>query len=451
MSWALGSGTVLQGLNSAMIAVALVPIAVQFGDAASIPWVVSGLYVATAVGAPTGGRLADLFGPRRVYLVGLLVVLAAALAGPFVPNVAWLVVDRVVLGLGTALQFPSAMAIIRQQAARRGESAVGALGIIAVCGQTSAALGPFVGGVVVVLWDWPGIFWINLPMVLNAALWVWFSVPADEPGQRVGLRASLRSIDPLGALLFVASLVLLMLGLLSLQHRPNWTLFAVFVPVAVLFVVRELRAATPFVDVRLLAGHAGFAQTCGRTVLTFVSFYCVFYGLPQWLESERDLDAMGTGVLMVPVFAVGVLGTVIATRLGRRVPPRALLVIGTCAMTLAGALIVLFVDPHSPMWLLAAVSALLGVPNGFNNLGNQMILHHSVPEANAGSATGMYRTAQYLGAALSAVIVAHAVRPDEPVGGIHQLGAWVAGLGGVMLVSNLVALWRSRGLPPARL
>jgi MFS family permease len=361
------------------------------------------------------------------------------------------VVDRVVLGLGTALQFPSAMAIIRQQAARRGESAVGALGLIAICGQTSAALGPFVGGVVVVLWGWPGIFWINLPMVLNAALWVWFTVPADEPRPRAGLRASLRSLDPVGALLFVASLVLLMLGLLSLQHRPHWALFVAFVPLAVLFVARELRAGSPFVDVRLLAGHAQFAQTCGRCVLTFVSFYCVFYGLPQWLESERDLNAVGTGTLMVPVFAVGVLGTVIATRLGRRLRPRLLLVIGTAAMVLAGTLMILVVDPHSPVWLLAAVSALLGIPNGFNNLGNQMILHHSVPEANAGSATGMYRTAQYLGAALSAVIVAHAVRPDQPVGGIHQLGAWVAGLGGLMLVSNLVALWRSRGQPLARL
>jgi MFS family permease len=451
MSWALGSGTILQGLNSAIIAVALIPIALHFGNSDAIPWLVSGLYIAAAVGSPTGGRLADLFGPKRIYLIGLVIVLAASIAGPFMPTVEWLVVDRVVLGLGTSLQFPAAMAIIRQQAAKRNESALGALGIIAICGQTTAALGPSIGGVIVVLWGWEGIFWINLPVVLNAFLLVLFTIPKDADHTRVRPVAALRMMDPVGIVLFVASLVLLMLGLLSLETEPLWLLFAAFVPVLALFLVRELRAPSPFVDVRLMISHPQLALTCGRAAITFVSFYCIFYGLPQWLEASRGLDAAGAGLLMLPVFGIGVLSTIAATRLGKTLKPRMLLVLGTTAMVIAGVLMALTVTSTSSFWYLAFISALLGVPNGFNNLGNQVILHHTVPEKSAGSASGVYRTAQYLGASLSAVIVAHAVGVDQAFGGIRSLGAWVAALGGAMLLTNLLALWRQRGRPMVQL
>jgi MFS family permease len=451
ISWALGSGTILQGLNSAIIAVALIPIAEHFGTSSSIPWLVSGLYIAAAVGSPTGGRLADLFGARRVYLIGLVIVLLASVAGPFVPSVEWLVVDRVILGLGTSLQFPAAMAIIRQQATKRNESAVSALGIVAICGQTTAALGPSIGGVIVVLSGWEGIFWVNVPVVLNAFVLVWFVIPKDDAKPKTTLGAAINRMDPVGITLFVASLVLLMVGLLSLETEPLWLLFAAFVPLAALFIVRELKAKSPFVDVRLMIDHKQLALTCARAVVTFVSFYCIFYGLPQWLEASRGLDPAATGLLMLPVFGIGVLSTIAATRLGKRLKPRLLLVIGTAAMVLAGTLLWLTVETDSPLWYLGVISALLGVPNGFNNMGNQLILHHSVPESGAGSASGVYRTAQYLGASLSAVIVAHAVGVDQPYGGIRNLGLCIAALGGAMLITNTIALWRQRGRPMVHL
>ncbi|HEV7950224.1 MAG TPA: MFS transporter, partial [Glaciihabitans sp.] len=404
-----------------------------------------GLYIASAVGSPAAGRLADMFGARRVYLVGLILVMIASVAGPFMPTVEWLVADRVVLGLGASIHFPAAMAIIRQQAEKRNETAVGALGIIAVCGQTSAALGPTLGGLVVVLWGWQGIFWINIPLVLLSFLWVALTVPADAPRIRTSILSTIRSIDPLGMLLFVAAIVLLMLGLLSLEGEPQWLLFLAFIPVASLFVLRELTTPGPFVDVRLMISHRQFAFTLGRAVLTFISFYSIFYGLPQWLEASRGLNAASAGLLMLPVFAVGVLSTIVATRLGRRMQPRMLLVFGTAAMVVAGGLLALLASTSSPIWLLALISVLLGIPNGFNNLGNQIILHNSVPGDSAGAASGIYRTAQYFGAVLSAVIVAHVIGVDHTLGGIRSLGYWIGGLGVLMLITNLIALYRGRG------
>ncbi|WP_308197444.1 MFS transporter [Rathayibacter sp. VKM Ac-2929] len=440
LAWALGSGTVLQGLNSAIIAVALVPIALQFGSDDSIPWLVSGLYIAAAIGAPAGGRLADLFGPRRVYLAGLVIVLAASVAGPFMPSVEWLVIDRVVLGLGTSIQFPAAMAIIRRRAATTGLNPVGAIGITALCGQATAALGPTVGGLIIAATGWQGIFWVNLPIILNSAIWVLRGVPADEPTPHKGFVPTVRSLDPLGVLLFVATLVALMLGLLSLTSEPLWPALAAVIPLVGALIWRELRAGSPFVDLRLMGRHPQIALTCLRAIATFTSFYCVFYGLPQWLESTRGLDPAATGLLMLPVFGVGVLSTLVATRLGRRVGPRALLAVGTTGMIAAGVILLFFVDASSPVSLLVGVAVLLGIPNGFNNLGNQLILHAAAPSTVAGSASGLYRTAQYVGACTSSVVVAHSFATTTADGGIALLGAWIAGLGAVLLLLNSIAM-----------
>lgn len=442
VGWSLGSGTILQGLNSAMLAIALVPIAARFGDSAALPWVVSSLYLTAAVGAPTFGRLSDLFGARRVYLVGLIVILVASIAGPFVPSTGWLIADRALLGLGTSAQFPAAMAIIRQQASLRRRSAVGAIGVVAVCGQTSAAIGPTVGGLVVAALGWPSIFWVNLPMVANSAFWVIRTVPKDPARESRGWRRTLHDLDPLGMVLFVVAIVALMVGLLSLQDQPDWWAFAVSVPVLVLFVLWERRATEPFIDVRLMVSHRQLAFTCGRAILTFISFYCIFYGFPQWLEETRRLSPAVTGFMMFPVFGVGVVSTMVATRLGRQWNPRWLLLGGTSAMFVAGLALIFAGGENAAIWLLVLVAALMGVPNGFNNLGNQLLLHEAVPQQSAGSASGMYRTAQFVGAAISTVVVAHTIGASHVDGGIHLMGVCIASLGLVMIISNSIALIR---------
>jgi MFS family permease len=449
LGWALGSGTILQGLNSAVLAVALVSIGRDLGvdDAGALAWVVSALYLSAAVASPTGGRLADLYGPRRVYVTGLVIALVASVAGPFVPSVGWLVADRVLLGIGTAMQFPTAMAVIRREARRLGAQPASALGVVALCGQTTAALGPTIGGPIVALWGWEGIFWVNVPIVANAAFWVLRVVPADPPLPRAGARAALRALDPVGLVLFVGALVPLMVGLLSLDGAVQWWWFVAAVVLLALLVVWSLRSPRPFLDVRLLARSPGVWRTCVRAVLTFVSFYAIFYGLPQWLEAERGMDPAQTGLLMFPVFGVGVLSTLAATRLGARARPRVLLVVGSAAMVAAGLVALTAVDADSPVWLIVLLGVLMGLPNGFNNLGNQLVLHDSVDEQHAGVASGLYRTAQYIGAALASVVVASALAPSlsgDGTGGLATLGVWIAALGGVLLLGSVAVLIRER-------
>lgn len=445
IAWSLGSGTILLGLNSAIIAVAIIPMTEHFGDSTAIPWIVSSLYIAAAIGSPTSGRLSDLLGARRVYLIGLAIILLASVLGPFTPSAGWMIADRVLLGLGASVQFPAAMAVIRQQARLRRAQPTRAIGVIALCGQSTAALGPTVGGFIVLLWGWQGIFWINVPMVALCAATVVASVPRDAARDRLTARQLIRLLDPIGMLLMIASLVALMLALLSLNDAdPRWWGFVLFVPLAGLFVWRELRADHPFVDVRLMGRFPQFGLTCLRAITTFISFYCVFYGLPQWLDATRGLDTATTGLLLLPVFGVGALSTVVASRLGAHWHPRVLLIVGTSAMALAGALLMTTARADSAIWWLAVVCALLGLPNGFNNLGNQLLLHRAVPAEVAGASSGIYRTSQYVGASLAAVVTAHAIAPAAAEGGISELGAAITLLSGVLLLLSVVAYVRQR-------
>ena len=142
------SGAVLNPINSTILAVALVPIGVAFGEPPSATaWLISALYLSTAIGQPVAGRLIDLYGPRRVFLPATALVGLAGVIGTVAPNLAVLIVARVVLGFGTCAGYPAAMRLVRDEGQRTGrDSPAGVLTILAVSTQTIAVIGPAVGG-----------------------------------------------------------------------------------------------------------------------------------------------------------------------------------------------------------------------------------------------------------------------------------------------------------------
>src|SRR5258708_12495347 len=159
-------GSVLNPVNSSIIAVALVSIGHASGVGASATtWLVSALYLATAIGQPTMGRLADLAGPRRVYLAGTAAVAAGGLLGYLGWSLGSLIAARIVIGLGTSAAYPAAMAMIRHQARRLNREAPrGVLGALAIAGQATMAAGPPLGGLLIAVGGWRLTFLVNLPL-----------------------------------------------------------------------------------------------------------------------------------------------------------------------------------------------------------------------------------------------------------------------------------------------
>ncbi|MEV6505410.1 MFS transporter [Streptomyces sp. NPDC051642] len=422
-------GSVLNPINSSMIAVALVPIGIAFGAPPSqTVWLVSALYLATAVGQPVIGRLVDMYGPRRLYLIGTALVGVAGVMGALAPSLGVLIAARVLLGFGTSAAYPAAMQLTRSEAERTGEdSPAGVLTALAVSAQTVSVIGPTLGGFLIGVGGWRAIFTVNVPLsvaclVLGALRLPKTSKDKDTAGAR-------RDVDPPGMLLFAVMLVSLMM-FLTAPKLSEWYLPVLSAAAAVAFAKRELRVPEPFVDLRVLGGNLPLVTTYIRQFLGYTTSYAFLYGYTQWLEEGRGLHASGAGLILLPLSATA-LG--VSTLTGRREAIRVKLLVGS-AIQIVGCAGLFLIDSDSPVWTLLAVGAVLGVPQGLLGLAGQNALYRQAEPARIASAAGLLRTFMYLGAlaasAATAAFFPH--RADTP--GLHDLALFMA-IGSALLLA----------------
>ncbi len=420
-------GAILNPINSSIIAVALVPIGVAFGAPASqTAWLVSALYLATSIGQPLVGRFVDLYGPKRMFLIGSALTGIAGVIGMLAPNLWTLVVARVILGLGTCAGYPSAMTLIRRVADRTGMSSpAGVLTALSVTVQTIAAIGPTLGGVLIDLGGWRTTMAVNVPLALACLVLGRWLLPSydDRADQAPRIRQ-----DWTGISLFALTLVGLLLFLMHPGVEWLWAL-GLAVVCGAGFAFREARITTPFIDVRLLAGNLPLLATYARGLTAATTSYAFIYGFTQWLEEGRGLNASTAGLILLPTFAVGI---VVSSLLGRTPRVRVNLTIGGAFQVGVCALLLLTV-PRSPVWFLVAVTALLGIPQGLLSLSNQNALYHQARPDALGASSGLLRTFQYLGAIISAAFAGLVFGQRATTAGMH-------GLAILMLSVSLLAL-----------
>ncbi|WP_033278827.1 MFS transporter [Streptomyces sp. NRRL F-525] len=420
-------GSVLNPINSSMIAVALVPIGIAFGAPPSeTVWLVSALYLATAVGQPVIGRLVDMYGPRRLYLIGTALVGVAGLMGALAPSLGVLIAARVLLGFGTSAAYPAAMQLTRSEADRTGkDSPAGVLTALAISAQTVSVIGPTLGGFLIGVGGWRAIFTVNVPLSVACLVLGALRLPKMNK-ETAGTR---RDVDPPGMLLFAVMLVSLMM-FLTAPSLSEWYLPVLSAVAAVAFARRELRVPEPFVDLRVLGGNLPLVTTYIRQFLGYTTSYAFLYGYTQWLEEGRGLHASAAGLILLPLSATA-LG--VSTLTGRREAIRAKLLVGS-AIQVVGCAGLFLVGADSPVWLLLAVGAVLGIPQGLLGLAGQNALYRQAEPARIASAAGLLRTFMYLGAlaasAATAAFFPH--RADTP--GLHDLALFMA-IGSALLLA----------------
>lgn len=244
----LALGVVLNPLNSSMISIGLVSVGedLHVSLAATTSLVVA-FYVASGVGQPIMGRLADRFGARRIFVAGFGITGVACALAPFAPSLAWLVAARVGMAIGTSASYPCCLSLIRR-AVGPGRPPTAALGTLAMASSGAAALGPAVGGGRVDLAGWQALFVVNIPITVTAGFLALRWLPAVDGGtDAIALAA-----PP--------------------DARRIW-----------------------------LIADPGMRWIYLRFVLVTSAFYSVVYGLPMWLERIRGFGPSETGLLMMPV------------------------------------------------------------------------------------------------------------------------------------------------------
>ncbi|MFS4106148.1 MFS transporter [Streptomyces sp. PD-S100-1] len=414
------TGAALNPVNSSIISVSLVPIGAAFGaPPAQTAWLISALYLATAIGQPVMGRLIDLFGPRRLFLTGTALTGVAGVVGMLAPGLGVLIAARVLLGFGTCAGYPAAMYLIRGEARRTGqESPAGVLTALAVTTQTIAVVGPSLGGLLIAVGGWRATLAVNIPLALVGLYLGARRIPATPAPRRADGRHPVRDLDLPGMGLFAVALVCLLVFLMDIGGGA-WYLPVLTLTAGAGFVRRELRARQPFIDVRVLGGNLPLLATYGRALLCYVVSYAFLYGYTQWTEQGRGLSASQAGLVQLPLFTVAI---VVSTLTGRRQAVRGKLLAGAVGQIAACALLLLL-DARSPVWLLLAVVLVLGVPQGLNSLALQNAVYHQADAERIGSSAGLLRTFGYLGAITASAANGAFFGQRADTGGLHHL-AW---------------------------
>ncbi|MFF3559191.1 MFS transporter [Streptomyces sp. NPDC002574] len=425
-------GSVLNPVNSSMLAVALIPI----GRAFDVPpsrtgWLVSGLYLATAVGQPVMGRLVDMFGPRRLYLTGTALVGVAGVLGVLAPSLGVLIVSRVLLGLGTSAAYPASMHLLRTESDRTGmKSPAGILSALSISNQVIAVIGPTLGGLLIGAGGWQLIFGVNVP--LAAACLVLGALRLPAATAPASGRAPDRDVDLPGIGLFTVMLTAFMFFLMN-PGPGQWYLVVAGTMAAAAFGRRELRTGRPFIDLRVLRGNAPLLATYGRQLLSATTSYAFLYGYSQWLQEGRSLSASTAGLLMLPM-SVAAIAVTVAT--GRRAVIRGKLVAGALSQ-LAACAALLLLGPVTPLWVLVLVGVVVGIPQGLLGLANQNALYAQADPARMGSSAGLLRTFMYLGALFASAAAATFYRHGATTAGLHGLGLLLLAVAAALLLASL--------------
>ncbi|TQS43150.1 MFS transporter [Cryptosporangium phraense] len=424
----LVAGAVLNPINSTIISVALIPIGVALGEPPrATAWLISSLYLATAVGQPVVGRLIDVYGPRRLFLPATALVGLAGVIGALAPNLGVLIAARVILGFGTCAGYPAAMRLIRDEADRTGQgSPAGILTILAISTQTIAVIGPPLGGLLIGLGGWRTTLAINVPIAAAAFLLGQRRFPKDT-------RSNGRpNLDYTGIVLFATTLVALLLFLMN--PRPtNAYLLAIAAAAATGFAVRELRHPDPFIDLRVLGGNVPLLLTYGRALLAYIVGYSFLFGFTQWLEEGRGLAAGHAGLVLLPMFATAI---VVSAVTGRREELRGKLIVASAAQVLACALL-LTLHPHSPIWLVVGIVLIFGLPQGLNSIALQNAVYRQANPADIGASAGLLRTFGYLGAITSSAALGGFYGARADTVGLHHLAVFLVATGAAYLLVNV--------------
>lgn len=442
--WALSCtslGMLLATLNSGTLVIALPDLERALGvGLLTLVWVILAFMIASTVLVLTFGRLSDVFGRKRAFVIGFAVFTVASLGAGFATGGTSLILWRILQGVGGALLFANASALVTD-AFPREELGV-AMGTNVMIAGVGLVAGPVLGGALVkISWHW--VFWFNVPLGLLGTLWaatVLQELTTPEHEQR---------FDWLGTITFVLGLTGLTYGL-SRGGLVDWTSTMTVAPLIVAavllpaFVLVEKRAASPMLDLTLFQDR-GFNAATGAAFLSGLSRFSLTFVFVLYFQGALGDDPILAGVKLAPL-AVGMLiSSPLAGRYADRHGARSLSAIGliVSALGMAGMATLQVGTPYilTATWLLIA-----GIGSGMFNSPNTAAMMGAVPVHRRGIAGGTRMMLQNTGSVLSIALLLAIVTNGIPKETLLSIFSGVSsGLSDAALdpfIHNLhVAMW----------
>jgi EmrB/QacA subfamily drug resistance transporter len=369
--------------------IALPSIGRHFGmDAVSLSWVATAYLLAAAVFLVPFGKIADIYGRKRVFTLGMTVYTASSLLLALSPSAAMLIAFRVVQGVGSAMIFGTAVAMLTSvfSPQERGR----ALGVNVAAVYLGLSLGPFLGGLLTEHFGWRSVFWLNVPLgllIIAAVFWKLKAEWAEARGERFDLG---------GSLVYGAALVALMYGFSLLPELSGaWLIIAGILGIGA-FIWWETRARFPVLDMNLFRNNTVFALSNLAAFINYSATFAVTFLLSLYLQYVKDLTPQSAGLILVAQPAMQAVVSPFAGRVSDRVAPRVIASAGM-ALTTVGLTMLVFVGQDTLTVFIVVSLIVLGLGFGLFSSPNTNAIMGAVQKRSYGVASGTLATMRMTG------------------------------------------------------
>ncbi|MGN5732620.1 MFS transporter [Arthrobacter psychrochitiniphilus] len=387
-------------MDATIVNVALPTIGREFETSVSgLQWTVDAYLLALAGFLMVSGSVADRFGRRRIFQLGLLAFSLGSLLCSVAPSIGFLIFARAVQGIGGSMLNPVAMSIITNTFTERAERAR-AIGMWGAVVGVSMGFGPVVGGFLTQSVGWRSVFWVNIPIGVAAIVLTALFVPESRA-------AKARSFDPLGQALVVVALGALVYGLIE-APGAGWLaphilgLFAVASAAVVLLIWHERRAPEPFIDLRFFRS-APFSAATLTAVLGFAAWGAFLFINALYLQEVRGLSPFTAGLYMLPLAVCTLIFSLLSGRLVARFGTRPALLAAGFLICASGVSLTGLSATTSDASLFTSY-VLFGLGFGMLNTPITTTAVSGMPLSQAGVAAGLASTSRQAGSSLGVAL-----------------------------------------------
>jgi len=298
----------------------------------TIQWVVNAYALTFGVMIVTGGRLADMFGRRNAFFLGTAIFASMSALGGAAQTETWLIVSRVLMGIGGALMWPAILGMTYELLPEEKAGLAG--GIIIGAAGLGNAIGPLIGGVLTDALSWRWIFFLNVPISLFAVVVTYYLVKVKEP------EPGRRRIDYAGIATLSIGLVSL---LVALDQIDQWGfgdprvigLLVLSAVLVVSFVPIERRAGMDALVPRAVMRNESFTASCIAILFMSATFFAALLYLPQFMQKQLGYSPLEAGVGILPFLATFALVSFVAGPLYERLGPKLLATFGAGCITVS--------------------------------------------------------------------------------------------------------------------
>ena len=392
-------GLFLASIEGTIVGTAMPTIVAQLGGLSIYSWVFSAYMLTQTSTTPIYGKLSDMFGIRRIYMIAVALFLVGSMLSGTAQTMNELVLYRALQGIGAGGLLPLAFTIIgitfsMEQRAKMQGLFSGVWGV-------SSLIGPLIGGFMVDNYSWRWIFYLNVPVGLAGAALLWFNLQDQKPS---GVR---RSIDYTGVVLLISGIVAFLFALLE-GPTAGWTsplvLSAMGVSVLVLaaFVWNELRVREPIIPPELFKQRL-FTVGSTHGFLSGIAMFGSISFLPLFAQGVLGLNATAAGAALTPSLLGWTASSIVGGQLLLRYGYRSV-AIGSMVIMSAGAFMLSRLSVDTQQWQLLLYSGLLGIGMGAGVTAFLITIQSSVPRQQLGAATSTLQFTRSMGGTIGVSI-----------------------------------------------